>query len=218
MPTVLTPKGWVKVAPAPRKKKKQVRPDPVEALKGPLAYFSCQPLPSIKKESFNRPEFPYDLSVSPEKLQREAQAGRLAKIGSKNRTISAPQPGLYVDRHGDWDDEIDRRSHSTRSSTRSISPPPKPLRSHRSSNPQWRPNSPSPSQRSYPRHRPVDAVPPPVVVYQTPSAPPPSAPRHTSGSGYRNYYPPGGYERPPPPMNARSMSYSWYNATTPLDL
>ncbi|EXJ94858.1 hypothetical protein A1O1_03256 [Capronia coronata CBS 617.96] len=220
MPTVLTPQGWVKVAAAPRKKKVTTY-DPAEALKGPLAYFSCQPLPSGKKDSFSRPQFPYDLSASPEKLQRQAHAKTQAKIGGKNRTISAPQPGLYVDRDDDSDDDSDRKSHSTQSSSRSTSPPSKMNRSQRSSKPGHanRSGSPSPSHRSAPRHRPVEAVPPPVVVYHTSPASNPSAPRHSSSTGYQNYYySTGGIERPPPPTNARSMSYSWYNATTPLNL
>ncbi|EXJ88776.1 hypothetical protein A1O3_01840 [Capronia epimyces CBS 606.96] len=221
MPTILTPQGWVKVAPVVQKKR-PAKSDPAEAFKGTLAYFSCQQLPSKTQDSYNRTQFPYDLSASPEKLKRQGLAQTQAKIGGKNRTVSTPQPqpGFQVDGDEDWDGVIDRRSHSTRSSTRSISPPPKSARSQRSSNPRpaHRSHSPSPSHRTSSRNQPVESVPPPVIVYHTPSAPHPSGPRRSPETRYHNYYPAGGIEHPPPPTSARSMSYSWYNATTPLNL
>ncbi|KAJ9499321.1 hypothetical protein H2202_004904 [Exophiala xenobiotica] len=119
MPTILTPQGWVKVAAPPPRRKKTVTLDPTAALKGPLAYFSCQPLPASKKEPVNRPQYPYDLSASPEKLQRQS-----ATKAGKNRTISAPQvlpPGR--DYH---EDEYDEHS------SRSASPPSAHMKSHQS--------------------------------------------------------------------------------------
>ncbi|KAL6252368.1 hypothetical protein RBB50_000086 [Rhinocladiella similis] len=224
MPTILTPQGWVKVASTPRKK--MVKSDPTSALKGPLAYFSCQPLPSSKKEPISRPEFPYDLSASPEKLKHQGEGK--AKIAGKNRIISAPQLPIY-----DQDDiEDNRRRYDNYEAEDNWAsgggPPPSPSkhgkpphsRKERSRRDDDLSSSSSASSgrstKSYPRHRPVEAAPRPASMYHRPPQPP--------QGGYYGYndYPqpprPTVYDRPPPPSNARSMSYSWYNATTPLNL
>ncbi|KIX00608.1 uncharacterized protein Z518_09673 [Rhinocladiella mackenziei CBS 650.93] len=216
MPTILTPQGWVKVSQIPGKR--PANHDPAEALKGPLAYFSCQPLPSSKvpNGARNKPQFPYDLSASPEKLKRQSHA----RIGGKNRNISAPQPRLEDD---DEDEDADRKSHSSRSSlsTRSVSPAPELPRSHHSSKSRHqcshdegrsKSGSSRSPHRSYSHHPPIETNPQPVVAHS--SGPGQYHPRNS----YNNYSPPGSFQRPPPPTNARSMSYSWYNATTPLNL
>ncbi|KAJ9637995.1 hypothetical protein H2204_004585 [Knufia peltigerae] len=233
MPTILTPQGWVKVA-APKPRKKVVNPDPTSAFKGPLAYFSCQPLPSSKKEPIsNRPQFPYDLSASPEKLRHQGEGK--AKIAGKNRIISAPQLPIY-----DQDDgyEAAEEDHSARGG--GVASPSSSLsaaRRHKTS-PRSRKEPPSRqyddlsssssgssgggrSTKSYSRHRPVEAAPRPASMYHH-RPPPPQPPAHGGYYGYNDYPPPpprpSVYERPTPPSNARSMSYSWYNATTPLNL
>lgn len=215
MPTILTPQGWVKVAPAPRRKK-PVKSDPAVALKGPLAYFSCQPLPPSKKTT-NRPQYPYDLSASPEKLERQSK--NHARMGGNSRTVSAPHPNVHVYDYSDQEDIRGRQSESS-GSTRSVTPPPRSPRSHRPSRSQRHehhyshsPGATAPSTRSYTRHRPVEPAPRPTSAYHPP---PHGGP--LNHSPYDNYPAPGSFERPPPPTNARSMSYSWYNATTPLNL
>ncbi|KIW61357.1 hypothetical protein PV05_01488 [Exophiala xenobiotica] len=216
MPTVLTPQGWVKVAPTPRKK--TVTIDPAVALKGPLAYFSCQPLPSTRKEPVNRPQYPYDLSASPEKLQR--QSATKANVAGKNRTISAPQ--IIAHEREYHDDEYEERQSQFSHSSRSASPPPpahtKSHKSPRSRKPRHDEDSTSSSSgstRSYPRHRPVQAAARPTTMNHHPSMPPGGYYGH---NGYHSAPGLGMYDRQPPPSNARSMSYSWYNATTPLNM
>ena len=261
MPTKLTPQGWVRVpAPAPRKRSTNV--DPVQALRGSLAYFSCQPLPPSSKVPVNKPEFPYDLSASPEKLKQQAQSQMMME--ERNRTISAPQPRLDILDEGDEvEAEVkaevevaDQKSRSSRSnnSIRSASPPPPPkshrsLKSHRreyhqddshsvsSSSSSSKSSSSSTSShssrsssrsssssiRSYRRHRTVAPIPQPVIIYQTPAPPPqPWGPAgcHSYGCHHSDMYAsrPQPPPPPPPPTSRRSMSTSWYNATTPLHL
>ncbi|KAK5057886.1 hypothetical protein LTR84_011887 [Exophiala bonariae] len=73
------------------------------------------------------------------------------------------------------------------------------------------------SHHSHERARPVQAAPQPIIMYAT--APPPMP-----SSYYNNPYDSGprhAHARAPPSTggsSARSMSYSWYNATTPLNL
>ncbi|KAI1612519.1 hypothetical protein EDD37DRAFT_625124 [Exophiala viscosa] len=213
MPTILTPQGWVKVAaPPPSRPKKRVKYDPVRALKGPLSYLSCQPLPPSpnKKTTGNRPQYPYDLDVPPEKLEQQSRTPR-----QSSRAASAPhqvQEIQYIDEE-DYLEELGLQGRLTGSessrSSRSVTPPPpkSPSRSQRHEHDHH--HSPQ-SARSYARHRPVEAAPRPTSAYH---------PQTQGGSrDYNNYSAPGSFERPPPPSNARNISYAWYNATTPLNL
>lgn len=247
MPTKLTPQGWVKTAPAPRKK--QAIQNPKALFRGPLAYLACQPQAPALNVGGNtggvkgKAPFPYDLSASPEKLRRLGQEA--------GRTVSAPvmHGGLHLDdddlheaeverglspsksethskhksrssgtssRHHHDDDHHHRHhhhhrrdhdNHSVASSTSSGS-----SSSSRSSG--------APSDRSYTRHRPpVDARPPPPPPANHYYAPAPAGPR------YEQYMAPPPVVQMPmhmhmpmPPSSGRSLSYSWYNATTPLNI
>ncbi|KIW11515.1 hypothetical protein PV08_10816 [Exophiala spinifera] len=235
MPTILTPQGWVKVAPAPRKK--VVKSDPTSALRGPLAYFSCQQLPSSKKEPISRPQYPYDLSASPEKLKHQGEGK--AKIAGKNRVISAPQLTTYDQDDIDGGDgrykNYEAEGHWAGGGGGELSPPSSPSRKHHHKTSHSRKERPRQdddvsssssgsstsgrSTKSYTRQRPVEAAPRPAsTTYHRPPQPP-----QGGYYGHNDYYSPPPprptvYDRPPPPSNARSMSYSWYNATTPLNL
>ena len=126
MPTILTPQGWVKVA-APAPRRRTVAIDPVEALKGPLAYFSCKRAPpkvipgavvggSGAKRS---PEaYPYDLDASPERLRAQGRArsdgDAQIRIGGKYRTVSAPVPVPEMEMDEEREEPFDRRIHSHR--------------------------------------------------------------------------------------------------------
>ena len=208
MPTVLTPQGWVKVAPAPRRK--QPPQNPASFLRGPLAYLACQPQPpqvSVGAGGKGKAPFPYDLSASPEKLKRQSNT-------KPNRTVSAPvmHGALY---HSDEDDQASdpdiKMPRSPRSKPRS-----KVRRHHNddnhseaSSSSSTSSHSGSPTSRSYNRHRPVETRPRPQTV--TPSNHYYSAPRY-------DHYAAPPQQMPMPPTSGRSMSYNWYNATTPLNL
>jgi hypothetical protein len=81
----------------------------------------------------------------------------------------------------------------------------------------------SSSRRSHSRHRPapVEATPRAVSMYAHHHVSPPVP----MGGGYHSHHAPppampytSAYNPPPPPSSGRSMSYSWYNATTPLNL
>ncbi|KAK4937563.1 hypothetical protein LTR10_021855 [Elasticomyces elasticus] len=211
MPTILTPQGWVKVAaPAPRPKKR-VKYDPARALKGPLSYFSCQPLPpSPSKQTIDRPQYPYDLDAPPEKMERQSKTPR------QSRAVSAPHQEIqYIDEE-DYLEQLGLQGRLTGSessrSSRSVTPPPPPRSrvSHLPSRSQRHDDQHTTSQSamSYTRHRPVDAAPRPTSAYHSP-------PR---SNNYNNYSTPGSFERSPLPSNPRSISYAWYNATTPLNL
>ena len=221
MPTVLTPQGWVKVAPAPRKK--PVVQNPKVALRGPLAYLACQPqAPQANAGGGGvkgKAPFPYDLNANPEKLKRQSQR-------TANRTVSAPlmHGALHhskeeEDQHSELEIEIrspsrtkpkskisryrDDDSHSIASSSSSSSS-----------------RSGGHTSRSYDRHRPrpVEARP----------HPPPIAPsNHYYATPYNHYVTHSSSSQMPvhmsmpmpmPPNSGRSLSYSWYNATTPLNL
>lgn len=210
------------MAPAPRKKAVSRR-DPADAFKGTLAYFSGRTLSPTKKHASDRPQFPYDLSASPEALRQQSR--NMAKIAGKHRTISAPQPRLYGHYGDELEDEVEQTSHSSLSS-RSMSPPRTPMpRSHRSSSSRhdthshrhddrlYSPKSTSHSSRARSQHHPVESVPRPTRDYRPP---PQSEPRRYTSYDYPA--PRGSFERPPPPTSARNMSYSWFNATTPLNL
>lgn len=294
MPTILTPQGWVKVAESPTKRR-TVAVDPAEGLKGPLEYFSCKRsppkvfpgvlhLPTGGKNTGAvkgpREAFPYDLNASPEKLRAQ---GRLkhnsqvekVKIGGKNRTVSAPVPGMHVDDYDDahayYSDEDGaaeagavvhtsrssrRRQPPARTSSPSPSPTPaavaaaraasttsrssrpvdsdsKPHRHHHKSRHHHHDDASSVSSRStasstssyrshhsHERARPVQAAaPPPIIMYATG---PPPMPQSYYNSPYDSG-PRHAHARAPPSTggssaSGRSMSYSWYNATTPLNL
>ena len=239
MPTILTPQGWVKVAPAARKK--TANSNPKAAFRGPLAYLACQPQTPTLNVGGNikgKAPFPYDLSASPEKLKRQSQANVMA-----NRTVSEPvmhgalhdedeydveviepervvvpppprsevlprsKPKSRSSRHHHDDDNRSVASSSSRSSTTSST-------SSRSS---------LPSDRSYNRHRPVESRPRPP--------PAPSDDHYSSAPRYDHRFAPPPQivhvpmpvpmpmpmPMPLPPSSGRSLSYSWYNATTPLN-
>ncbi|OAL39583.1 L-galactose dehydrogenase [Fonsecaea nubica] len=113
MPTILTPQGWVKVAPPPPRKR-PVNHDPKAVFRGPLAYLACQrskPPPLNIGGGGNikgRAEFPYDLSASPEKLRRQGEVNARSKA---DRSVSAPvmHGGLHPrdDDYDDYDDEVE---------------------------------------------------------------------------------------------------------------
>ena len=229
MPTVLTPQGWVKVAPP--KRNPQPVSNPANILRGPLAYLACQPqVPTLNPVAGNvkgKSPFPYDLSASPEKLKRQSQA-------IANRTVSAPvmHGALHHDDEGEDDHlsepDMDMRRHRSRSKPKS-----KPSRHHHhhhdedddhsiaSSNSSSSTSSGggAHSRKSYPRHRPpVDARP------REQSSHPAPRNDYYSGPRYDHYAAPPpvhmamGMGMPMPAASGRSLSYSWYNATTPLDL
>ncbi|KEF62731.1 uncharacterized protein A1O9_00704 [Exophiala aquamarina CBS 119918] len=259
MPTILTPQGWVKVAESPTKRR-TIAADPSDALKGPLAYFSCKRSPpkvypgvlhlptgaTGGKHSGPKEAFPYDLNASPEKLRAQGRINHSSqvekvKIGGKNRTVSAPvhHDPYYSEEEGEEEEVMEHRSSRHKHS----SPPASPTRSsrhhesrpgkhhkHRSHNyhddmssvssgsttSSSSYSSSSRSHRSHERARPVQAAPQtPIIMYAAGPPPPPADPRY-----YDNYDIPSHAHRPPPPStgSARSMSYSWYNATTPLNL
>jgi len=265
MPTVLTPQGWVKVAESPNKRRTVAAVDPADALKGPLAYFSCKRSPPKVfpgvlhlpagvtgggKHSTPKEAFPYDLNASPEKLR--AQALERIKMGGKNRTVSAPVPEMHLDEPYQSEEEEEVMIEHRSSRHKTPSPPPSPTRSSRhhgsqsskhshhhhhhhhkhrshhhddvssvssgstrSSSSSY--SSSSRSHRSHERSRPTQTVPQaPLIMYTAGPPPPmPAGPRY-----YPAYDIPSPAHRPPPPStgSARSMSYSWYNATTPLNL
>ncbi|KAH0846033.1 hypothetical protein FOPE_12256 [Fonsecaea pedrosoi] len=113
MPTILTPQGWVKVAPPPPRKR-PVNHDPKAVFRGPLAYLACQrskPPPLNIGGGGNvkgRAEFPYDLSASPEKLRRQGEVNARSKA---DRSVSAPvmHGGLHPrdDDYDEYDDEVE---------------------------------------------------------------------------------------------------------------
>jgi hypothetical protein len=227
MPTVLTPQGWVKTAPAPRKRK-PASYDPKAALRGPLAYLACQPSPPALNVGKGTPKgkapFPYDLSASPDKLKRQGEI-------AGSRTVSAPimSGALHHDDDvvSEPEDEIVRPSKSDRKSKSRSS-----RRDHHDDNHSVASSSSSsssssrssaPSSRSYTRHRP----PPPVEARPHPTPPAPAPRNHyysTPAPRYDQYMAPPPVQMPThmpmpmPPSSGRSMSYSWYNATTPLNL
>jgi hypothetical protein len=262
MPTILTPQGWVKVAESPTKRR-TIAVDPADALKGPLAYFSCKRSPPKVypgvlqlptgvtgggKRSTSREAFPYDLNASPEKLRAQGRGLHSSqvekvKIGGKNRTVSAPVPEMHIEENDPYYSEKEqhrsRHGHSPPSSPSPVAASHSSRhheskhskhhhhkhRSHRHhddvssvSSGSTSSSSSSSSYRSHHSHeraRPIQAAPqPPIIMYTT--APPLPAP---SGPRYYNYESPR-HAHPPPPStgSARSMSYSWYNATTPLNL
>src|ERR1700744_4522127 len=101
MPTILTPQGWVKVAPPARKKPANYNPK--AALRGPLAYLACQPqAPSIEVGggAKGKKPFPSDPRASPEKLKRQSHAN----AQTANRTVSAPVMHGAL-RHSDDDED-----------------------------------------------------------------------------------------------------------------
>lgn len=201
-----------------------------------------------RKHSSSREAFPYDLNASPEKLRAQGRGNHISsqvekvKIGGKNRTVSAPVPQMHVKENDPYYSEAEEQHRSRHRH----SPPPSPSairssrhheskhskhhhdkhRSHRhhddmssassgstcssSSSSSYR------SHRSHERTRPIQAAPqPPIIMYTTaPPAPAPSGPR------YYNYdsSPRHAHQPPPSTGSARSMSYNWYNATTPLNL
>ncbi len=209
MPTILTPQGWVKVAPPPPRKK-AMNHNPKAALRGPLAYLACQqqtPALNVGGGVKGKAPFPYDLGASPEKLKRQSQA----------RTVSAPamHGALRYDENIDIV-EPDMVVPSSRSKSRS-----KPYRHRDDDNHSVTSSSSSstsrasePTSRSYTRHRPVEARPHPSTA---------SHDRYLSAPRYDHHYaaPPPPHvvhvPMPMPPSNGRSLSYSWYNATTPLN-
>lgn len=215
MPTVLTPQGWVKVAPAPRKK--AAVSNPKVTLRGPLAYLACQPqAPTVNVGAGvkGKAPFPYDLSASPEKLKRQNHA-------NINRTVSAPVMRGALHNDDDYDVEIvEPRGPRSKPSNSEIEPRSK--HKHRrprhhdddnhsvaSSGSSSSSGSSNPSDRSYNRRRPVEARPRPTNDHYY------SPPRHD-----QHFAPPHVVHvpMPMPPSNGRSLSYSWYNATTPLNL
>lgn len=225
MPTILTPQGWVKVAPTPRKRA-AINHDPAAAFRGPLAYFSCQPSKVASNGTKSKglaAAFPYDLSASPEKLKRHGEMN----ARRDNRAVSAPVHRVDYDDEDDEDDEEQSSSESSSPSMRSASPPPQVHgklksksqsksssrhHSHHHGDEDNKSTSSSNSSKSYTRQRPLEAT------HHT-SVYPNSYHNHTH-SPTRAYHQQNHhqYALPAPPTTARSMSYSWYNATTPLNL
>jgi hypothetical protein len=204
MPTILTPQGWVKVNPPARKR--VVAQDPKVALRGPLAYLACQqsrspniPLPNVKGKS----PFPYDLSASPEKLKRQNH-------NNAHRTVSAPVMHGALHLSDDEDQpRYDVEVRKPRSEKRRTKKPPQ--HDDTGSVASSSSSSTASSSKSYTRHRPVE-------THARP--PPPPAPRHHYSAPRYDHYasPPMSMPLPMPPTNGRSLSYSWYNATTPLNI
>ncbi|KIX94966.1 uncharacterized protein Z520_09276 [Fonsecaea multimorphosa CBS 102226] len=256
MPTILTPQGWVKVAPPPPRKR-AVNHDPAAALRGPLAYLACQRSPpkinvggggNVK----GRADYPYDLSASPEKLRRQGEANAHAKA---ERSFSAPimHGGLHPSDHDDdmheflgpemrsppppspkskaksrsspksrtssrqHHDNDDRHSHVSASSSSSSSS----RSSAASSRSSASSVSSAPSTKSYHRPAPpagVQARRPPSMPSAEPRAPYYSMPRYDHYGTMPPPMHPASMSQPMSRGNARSLSYSWYNATTPLSL
>lgn len=215
---------------------------------GPLAYFAGRlekpekhiPVGNIPGIT-NRPKeaFPYDLNLSPEKLKRANEIRASESMSVKYRTVSepvpvnievrvprevdepAPGPLLSLPKSIHEEDTKSVSSRSSRSSKTSSTRSESPSRSYH----RHRHHSPSRHsryqhrERSRSRERYTSPYPErPVTFYHTQPPmyhPPPHA---APGYGYYNAPPPSGYDRPPPPSSAKSMSSSWYNATTPLNL
>ncbi|EXJ60377.1 hypothetical protein A1O7_04529 [Cladophialophora yegresii CBS 114405] len=245
MPTILTPQGWVKVAPPPPRKKQPVS-NPRAALRGPLAYLACQAqAPTLNVKGGNvskgaKAPFPYDLSASPEALKRQSQASRTVsapvmhgalrpgedEIDTEIRNVS-PSPeskpksksrnSRHHHHHNDDDGQSVVSSGSNLSSTSGSSSSSKSSASSRSS---------APSVKSYTRHRPVEVRPPPHAESQPPAGPRdyfyPAAPRYEHQHHFAHPPAPQVVHVPIPMgtgvSNGRSLSYSWYNATTPLNI
>jgi hypothetical protein len=220
MPTILTPQGWVKVAPA--KRKKPTNYDHKTALRGPLAYLACQPqAPGFDAGggAKGKTPFPYDLSASPEKLKRQTHAN----AQKASRTVSAPvmRGALPLNDEDDYisEPEIEIRAPRSKPKTRSSRHHEVHGHSAASSSSSSSSHSSAPSSKSYNRHRPVEMAPHPAPA--TRSDHPYSVPRYNH---YTGHPPPAqmpvhmSMPMPMPPINGRSLSYSWYNATTPLDL
>jgi len=228
MPTILTPQGWVKVSP-PARPKRQVKADPKATLRGPLAYLSCQPSRSAAiaagaAQMKGKDSFPYDLSASPEKLRRQGHAN------AGNRIVSAPVMHGALHHDEDYLDEGEVNVPATaarRAMKKSRTPRHLDDDNHSIASSSSSSTSSAPSQKSYTRHRPIPAPVEAQARPRQPSVAPAPAPRehYYSAPRYERYA-----QRPPmPPMSmpmmmppssasGRSMSYSWYNATTPLDL
>lgn len=104
MPVVPSPAagGWIKVSP-PRRNPQLTKAKQEAALRGPLAYFSCQPVP-IKTNTKLPPCPKYDLDDEGQPHKRGA---------GKNRTVSAPaRHGKRGGVHYDDDDDEDYDDHS----------------------------------------------------------------------------------------------------------
>lgn len=241
MPTILTPQGWVKVAPAPRKR--QPPADPKVSLRGPLAYLACQrerPSLNVPGPKGGKNPFPYDLSANPENLRRQG----LAKSGDRSVSTpavmhgalglnddeepAAPEPEIIEiapSRAAPQSESASKSKHRSKSSrhhhhrhhhdddNHSVSSSGSGSTTSSSSSA----SSSAPSSRSYTRHRPpVEARPRPNSQHNYYNQPPPMA------GGYNPYLaPPPVHMHMPmamPPSSGRSLSYSWYNATTPLNL
>ena len=98
MPVVVSPAagGWIKVSP-PRRNPQISKAKQEAALRGPLAYFSCQPVPT--KMPTKLPPCPkYD-------LDEDGHPHKHRSGGGKNRTVSAPVRHGRRDVHYDDEDE-----------------------------------------------------------------------------------------------------------------
>jgi hypothetical protein len=210
MPTILTPQGWVKVNPPARKR--VVTQDPKVALRGPLAYLACQqsrspniPMPNIKGKS----PFPYDLSASPEKLKRQNH-------NNAQRTVSAPvMHGALHPSDDEEEPDYDIEDRKSRSEKPRPKKPPQQDDAGSVASSSSNSSSTASSSKSYTRHRPVDSHARP--------RPPPAPRQYYSAPRYDHYPPPPVHmpmpmPMPMPPTSGRSLTYSWYNATTPLNI
>ena len=92
MPVIASPEhqGWVRVSP-PRRKPQPSKEKQDAALRGPLAYFSCQPIP--QKPPSKLPPCPkYDVD--------DDHHGGAKRRSDKHRVVSAPASPL-ITRHDD---------------------------------------------------------------------------------------------------------------------
>ncbi len=201
MPVVASPthQGWIKVSP-PRRNPQISKAKQEAALRGPLAYFSCQPVPT--KVPTKLPPCPkYDLEDDGHPYKHQGGGGG----GGKNRTVSAParhgHRGVYYD-DDEGGDPYDDQRHDEHTRRHRRSPP-----SRDRSRP---PAHQSPhTHTSHQNHRtaPAAAQPRAVSNYWTgPTKKHTPSPRsytssHTGSSSSRS-----------------TASARWANATAPLDL
>lgn len=190
MPVVPSPAagGWIKVSP-PRRNPQLTKAKQEAALRGPLAYFSCQPVPT--KTPTKLPPCPnYDLDDDGHPHKR---------VAGKNRTVSAPvHHGRRGVHYGDDDEDYDYHSGHEEQHRHRRSPP-----SRERSRPPAHHTTHTPNHRSAP----TAAQPRATSNYWTgPTKKHTPSPRNYTSSNTGS-------------SSSRSTaSARWANATAPLDL
>jgi len=208
MPIVVSDQGWVRLPPAPRKK--ATKANPVDVLRGPLAYITGQNVPSKRRP------------LPPKEISHHQVTDN--HIPHCHRTVSAPQ---YVTEEREpqlrEESEADQQVFEVEPVRRSVSSAPRAppsvssstsSSSSRSGKQSYTRSRPRPPRSEY---EPIVYEPRPSSYYRDYSSSHREAPSHhrESSSHYRDL----DYRRmyAPTPSN-RSVSLSWANATQPLNI